>query len=786
MTRSEAKALIESEMKSLTNPLSIQGVFVAALLLILFACGTDKRGYVEQGNRHMGKADYRQAEIAYRKAIRKDPELGLAYELLAQAELKQGKYVRGVSSLRRAMVLMPYNVAVRVALADILLPAYFADPAASKRVLQEAKSLSEQLEKAQPTAFNTYRIKAYISLAEGKRIEATDLFRQANLAKPYQTQVVLQLVNLLIAEKQGDEAETVLRQFIEGKSDEPSIYDRLYVYYRSAKRQEEAEALLHRKIAAFPRVPEYRIELAAHYADLRKPAESARALTYLVDHRADFPKVDMYVGDYYVRSGKWDEAVHQYEQGIENEAKEKLTYEKRIFEAYVAQGKIAEANEILDSILKDNPKDAESRVAKATLRLGAADDAEIDAAADDFQALVNESPENPVFRLNLARAHMVTENLEKAKSELRQAIKQNPEFTQARLTLSQAYLETELYKEALEQADDVLSRTSDHPQARLLRISALVGQGNLFTARTELLRLLKDHPQFAAAEVQLAYIDTKEKRFTEADQILRKYYRPGMADLRILRGLANIYVAQGRGDHAIDLLSNEIKVIKEPRMAARIRMILAETATHVGNAEIALQQYEQALPYSRQPAQIHYRISSLHAVQKNTEQSIRHLEQARQLAPENYNILLSLAGMIETQGRLAEAQTLYRKILAAEPENAVALNNLAFNLAESGGNLDEALRLAERAVKHMSGHANFADTLGWIYLKRKNLEPALQIMGNLAQKYPENSTFRYHYALALLEKGDKVRAKQELQAALSTRPTAAEENKIRLVIAQLN
>jgi tetratricopeptide (TPR) repeat protein len=215
-------------------------------------------------------------------------------------------------------------------------------------------------------------------------------------------------------------------------------------------------------------------------------------------------------------------------------------------------------------------------------------------------------------------------------------------------------------------------------------------------------------------------------------------------------------------------------------------MILAEIATQIGNAEMAIQQYEQVLPYSRKPAQVHYRISSLYAVQKNPEQSIRHLEQARQLAPEDYNILLSLAGMIETQGRLAEAQTLYRKILAAEPENAVALNNLAFNLAESGGNLDEALRLAERAVKHVSGQANFVDTLGWIYLKKKDVEPALQIMGNLAQRYPENSTFRYHHALALLEKGDKVKAKQELQAALSAQPTATEENRIRLIIAQLD
>jgi Flp pilus assembly protein TadD len=44
------------------------------------------------------------------------------------------------------------------------------------------------------------------------------------------------------------------------------------------------------------------------------------------------------------------------------------------------------------------------------------------------------------------------------------------------------------------------------------------------------------------------------------------------------------------------------------------------------------------------------------------------------------------------------------------------------------------------------------------------------VFRNLAKQYPTNPTFRYHYGIALLEAGDRVRAKAELEAALAGKP----------------
>ena len=60
--------------------------------------------------------------------------------------------------------------------------------------------------------------------------------------------------------------------------------------------------------------------------------------------------------------------------------------------------------------------------------------------------------------------------------------------------------------------------------------------------------------------------------------------------------------------------------------------------------------------------------------------------------------------------------------------------------------------------------------MGYIYLKMRKHESALQVFRNLARQYPSNPTFRYHHGLALLETGDRAGAKAELQAALANKP----------------
>jgi predicted Zn-dependent protease len=110
------------------------------------------------------------------------------------------------------------------------------------------------------------------------------------------------------------------------------------------------------------------------------------------------------------------------------------------------------------------------------------------------------------------------------------------------------------------------------------------------------------------------------------------------------------------------------------------------------------------------------------------------------------------------------------------------LNNIAYSLAETGGNLDEALRLAQHALQKKPGHPTLTDTLGWIYLKKGMKDSAVQTFTNLVRQQPQDPTFRYHLGMAFLEKGDKTKAKSEFEKSLSNQPSSEDERKMRELI----
>jgi tetratricopeptide (TPR) repeat protein len=106
-------------------------------------------------------------------------------------------------------------------------------------------------------------------------------------------------------------------------------------------------------------------------------------------------------------------------------------------------------------------------------------------------------------------------------------------------------------------------------------------------------------------------------------------------------------------------------------------------------------------------------------------------------------------------------------------------------MAENNGDLDDALTKAQRAKQLLPNLAEINDTLGWIYLKKNLPDNAVEIFKDLVSKQPNQSTFRYHLAMALSQKGDKSRALEQLKEALKYNPPKEEKDKIQQMISRL-
>lgn len=92
--------------------------------------------------------------------------------------------------------------------------------------------------------------------------------------------------------------------------------------------------------------------------------------------------------------------------------------------------------------------------------------------------------------------------------------------------------------------------------------------------------------------------------------------------------------------------------------------------------------------------------------------------QALLLAPENADLMVTLAIRERARGRSGEAERLLRQALAQDPHEARAANNLAFILAEREGPFEEAMELARRALLLEPTNPRMLDTLGFVQFRQ--------------------------------------------------------------------
>jgi tetratricopeptide (TPR) repeat protein len=78
----------------------------------------------------------------------------------------------------------------------------------------------------------------------------------------------------------------------------------------------------------------------------------------------------------------------------------------------------------------------------------------------------------------------------------------------------------------------------------------------------------------------------------------------------------------------------------------------------------------------------------------------------------------SLGILYDQQGQYQQANHQYEQALKRNPKFGPAANNLAWNYAEYGGNIDVALALAQTAKEQLPSNPSISDTLGCIYYKK--------------------------------------------------------------------
>jgi tetratricopeptide (TPR) repeat protein len=160
------------------------------------------------------------------------------------------------------------------------------------------------------------------------------------------------------------------------------------------------------------------------------------------------------------------------------------------------------------------------------------------------------------------------------------------------------------------------------------------------------------------------------------------------------------------------------------------------------------------------------------------------LEAAVTIEPRFTVARLQLAAGAQEVGDYDRAITQFRAILGYAPNDPVALNDLAYNLAVHQNKPEEALPFVQRAIAIVKT-LQFYDTLAWIqHLLKQDTEAAASI--RIARSTnSQDPDILWHAAVIYASVKDLPRAAAELDLALKVKPDLADREDVKQLRQQL-
>jgi beta-lactamase regulating signal transducer with metallopeptidase domain/Flp pilus assembly protein TadD len=287
------------------------------------------------------------------------------------------------------------------------------------------------------------------------------------------------------------------------------------------------------------------------------------------------------------------------------------------------------------------------------------------------------------------------------------------------------------------------------------------------------------------AAVQKAYDCWKQGRFQEAEDVYRQIYVADPEDSRGAVGLSETYVSENRPDDAIELMRTE--TAKHPDrtdLRSALGNLYARTEQYdlaISELQVALDTVKNLSP--KEKARLLLQLAETNRRKGDLNEALRLFRASAAANPNDTTAvsqaLLPIALILDGTGRSEQAGPVYEQILKLQPNQPVALNNLAYIVSQGGVDLDRALALAQQAAQASKDSPEIEDTLGWAYLKKNQSDDAIAAFRAALKSQPGNPTFHYHLGLALVQIGDREAAISEFQSALANHPPSQDAEKIR-------
>jgi putative PEP-CTERM system TPR-repeat lipoprotein len=768
----------------LGRPLEGRELYVAALEID----PENSTAYLGMAATYIAGGEFSLAEQMFDRAIESDP-------LSSAAWMARGTYRLSQRALSAATVDLQRAFELTEAGGDLNLKKSVLTGLTDVYVLQDdldaARNASQQLNALAPGSVTARYAAARVAFASGDYDASVVLlqgilrdapeFRRAyfllgavhrmigNLAQAemYLASAVLNLPNndearrlladVRIRQSKPREASETIAPLLYGEDADADLLAAAGMIKLQLGDTEEAVSLIERSSASSPGDAERKMDLAAVYLAVGNIQQAVQILDSLAQEGIDEGRFDVLLVIAEQRQNGTSAAIAQAERLIED-SDGNTRLEAVLGALYQSIGDTVSARRAYDKALA-----ADFTSVAALLGLGrlAGDAQRFDEARSHIRRVLQIEPGNIPAMLELARIANRVGDTAEAISWLEKARTINPVALMPRLLLTSQYLLQQRYDESRIVAEEALRIAPDHAGAlNALGVVQLVS-GNESAAASLLSRAVRLAPENAAyrfnnARAQIALGDS-----VGAIRALETSYADNPDHFPTALAVAMLRLKNDDATGALTIAEDLQR--RFPDRAAGYSL-LGEIQAYRDRFAAAAAAYDKALALepSRKVATraVQARLRSQHG------DPYTPLVAYLGVNPDDVQARTTLAQIYHSNGLISAAASEYERVIQADDDNAVALNNLSLILADREDS--RAVDLAAAAYNLLPENPAVADTYGWILFRAGRTDEALNVLRQAALALPSDGDINYHFGVALAEVGLIAEARDFLERAVST------------------
>jgi len=764
--------------------LVLGGLFLLACTGALIGCGSAQ----ERAARHLEQADHWAAEgktneaiVEYRRAVQLDPKNPQPHLKLAKIFLDRQDYADGMQQLSVLRKIAPDNIEAQLMAAEMFLKG---------RSFDRAKGLAQDIVKNNPDNTEALMIVAESSFAMNDRAGAQLKTNQVLQLDPKDSRAWFLQALLQISDAKNSQGEASLLRALDYDPSSASAVTTLAAVMARRGDVSGAEKVIRQGLAQNPQSIQIHYLYAAFLVSQNRGPEAEDSFKQIKLLGEANPTDRGALARYYTRMAKSQEAIKEY-QDILKQHPDDIQNSLELAALYIDQHdahSTAEAEKLVNEAAKTSPNDARTLLLRGYLH---AEKGQLEEGINDLHHSSQLQPRWALPQYYLGLVYIQQGKPDLAEGALNSALEIDPSLVTPRLILARLALQEGKPDKAIAAIQNALEQKTQFFDPYLLHSEALVEKGNYDEAEKDALPLIGEFPQPTARAMTyqiLAQAKFLQNRYEEAHNYAKESLSNDPTSAVSLKLMGASELALKKTDEG--LAEAQSYVVKAQPKWAMGYETLAELQGMAGRYSDAERSVQTALEIDPSLVGARFLWSDIELSQNKLDEAMKQLSLMADSQPQLYEIQIRMGQIAERKKDWSDAQAHYEKALKLSPDNPdswMAKNNLASILADHGGDLDHALKLAHEAKEAKPDSLDVSDTLAWILVKKKqNYGTAIQLLRECVQKEPKNASFSYHLGVAYYDAGRKPEAAQALQAALKLQPDPADADEAKRHLESLN